>query len=51
MIQKKAGFITRNLIFDVDGTLWDTTEIVARAWNRALAESGEFPANLTADIL
>ena len=24
------------LIFDVDGTLWDTTEIVARSWNYTL---------------
>lgn len=24
-----------NIILDIDGTLWDTTEVVARAWNRA----------------
>ena len=29
-----------DLIFDIDGTLWDTTEVVARAWNRAVKESG-----------
>lgn len=50
MIQKKAGFIT-NFIFDVDGTLWDTTEIVAEAWNRALTEIGGLPAELTPAIL
>ena len=22
-----------SIIFDVDGTLWDSTEIVAEAWN------------------
>lgn len=27
------------LIFDVDGTLWDTTEIVARSWNYTLENS------------
>lgn len=39
------------IIFDVDGTLWDTTEICARAWNRAIEEnSAERPA-LTAAFL
>jgi phosphoglycolate phosphatase len=28
------------LVFDLDGTLWDSTETVARAWNSALAELG-----------
>lgn len=28
------------IILDVDGTLWDSTEIVAKAWNRAIAEAG-----------
>ncbi len=27
------------LIFDVDGTLWDSTPIVARGWNRAISEA------------
>lgn len=49
--RRKAGFITQNLIFDVDGTLWDTTEIVAGAWNRALTEIGGLPAELTPAIL
>jgi len=30
----------RNIIFDVDGTLWDTTEVVAKAWNKAISEVG-----------
>jgi phosphoglycolate phosphatase len=28
------------LIFDLDGTLWDTTAACAEAWNRVLAELG-----------
>ena len=40
------------VIFDVDGTLWDTTDLVAEAWNRAVADFGitrEEP--VTGDIL
>ena len=40
-----------NLIFDVDGTLWDTTELVAKAWQKAIDESGLSNAKLTADQL
>lgn len=28
------------VIFDVDGTLWDTTDLVAEAWNKAVEEYG-----------
>lgn len=28
------------LIFDVDGTIWDSTKIVANAWNKAFEEEG-----------
>ena len=28
------------IIFDVDGTLWDSTGIVADAWNQAIAQAG-----------
>lgn len=38
------------IIFDVDGTLWDTTEVVAKGWNKALAECG-FEERVTADRL
>lgn len=26
----------KSIIFDIDGTLWNTTEVVATAWNKAL---------------
>lgn len=43
-----------NLIFDIDGTLWDTTEIVAYAWNDAVCNIGleaQFGRFITADML
>ena len=43
-----------NYIFDVDGTLWDTTEIVAVAWNDAVDDAGltgELGRFVTADML
>lgn len=30
------------IIFDVDGTLWDSTEAVARSWNQAIEENIRF---------
>ena len=29
----------KNLIFDIDGTLWDSTGVVAKGWNKAAGES------------
>ena len=40
-----------NLIFDIDGTLWNTTEIVAVAWQKATDEYGKSKAAVTADLL
>ncbi len=31
----------KNIILDVDGTLWNTTDIVADSWTRALFGIGE----------
>jgi phosphoglycolate phosphatase len=41
----------KNIILDVDGTLWDTTEVVAEAWNRAVAEVGGTTAFITSSVL
>lgn len=35
------------IIFDVDGTLWDSTSVVAKAWNEAIVDHSGLEANLT----
>lgn len=42
--------ITDGIILDVDGTLWDTTPIVAKAWEKAALSYG-VEQEITADIL
>ena len=37
-----------SIIFDVDGTLWDSTEVVAIGYNRALAEYTTLPVRVDA---
>lgn len=39
------------IILDIDGTIWNTTEIVADAWNEAIEKSGIKTSKVTADIL
>lgn len=39
------------IIFDVDGTLWDSTDIVKDAWNNAIIDSGMPHPHITADRL
>lgn len=39
------------IIFDVDGTLWDSTAEVAVAWNEALRNHSEVELVLTAELL
>lgn len=39
------------IIFDVDGTLWDSTPIVEKAWNAAIADEGIETAAISADQL
>ncbi len=41
---------TDGIIFDVDGTIWNSTPVVERAWNLAL-EKGGFKERVTADRL
>lgn len=39
------------IIFDVDGTLWDSTDIVKDAWNKAFTDCGYDDPKITADRL
>jgi phosphoglycolate phosphatase len=39
------------IIFDVDGTLWDSTPIVEKAWNQALKDEGYGHVSVTAKQL
>lgn len=39
------------LILDVDGTIWNTTGIVAEAWNKTIDDNFPQVAHVTADIL
>lgn len=40
-----------SIIFDVDGTLWDSVDSVVESWNLALAENTDLEPNLTRDTL
>ncbi len=39
------------IIFDVDGTLWDSTEPVAAAWDRAVRENSSLNLTLDAEAM
>lgn len=40
-----------SIIFDVDGTLWDSTDVVADAWNQILKKETDMTPNLTGAVL
>ncbi|HEY0245528.1 MAG TPA: HAD family hydrolase [Mucilaginibacter sp.] len=40
-----------SIIFDLDGTLWDSTETVAKAWQKAKEEVDYVPDNFTQEII
>lgn len=39
------------IIFDVDGTLWNSTDTVAEAWNRAITEHSNLDIRITGAML
>lgn len=41
----------KHMIFDLDGTLWNTTEISSMAYNRALQEDGRSTLHITSDVI
>ena len=43
---------TDGIILDIDGTIWDSTAIVAKAWNRAAKDGGSVRSEpISADLL
>lgn len=40
-----------SIIFDVDGTLWDSTHVIASAWERLIKENYDPNMDVTSDIL
>ena len=44
--------VDNGFILDIDGTIWDSTNIVSRAWNRAARDSGSLrKETITANLL
>ena len=41
----------KNVVFDIDGTLWNSTEVCAGGWRRAVKETGYSKAEITGEIL
>lgn len=39
------------IIFDVDGTLWDSTDSVAESWNQAIRENSDLDITVTNEFL
>lgn len=39
------------IIFDIDGTLWNSTDTVAESWNQAIAENSDLDLRIDGDML
>ncbi len=39
------------IIFDIDGTIWDSREVVAIAWQAAIQENTSLPVNFDAESI
>lgn len=48
---QKGTHTMDGIIFDVDGTLWDSTDVVAVAYNRIISENTDLPVRVTPDDL